>query len=66
MPKVKFVRIKQHRQIPQNCKLKSVTVSLTTSGKYYASILFEYEKQVVQKELKNVVGLDFSMKEIFF
>ena len=65
LPKVKAVKIKQHRQIPQDYKLKSVTVSLTPSGKYYASILFEYEKQVEQKELNNFVGLDFSMKELY-
>ena len=65
LPKVKSVRIKQHRQIPQNCKLKSVTVSLTPSGKYYASILFEYEQEANHKELNNFVGLDFSMKELY-
>ena len=65
LPKVKSVIIKQHRKIPQDYKLKSVTVSLTPSGKYYASILFEYEKQVEQIELNNFVGLDFSKHELY-
>ena len=65
LPKVKSVNIKQHRQIPQDYKLKSVTVSLTPSGKYYASILFEYEKQIKQKEPKSFIGLDFSMQELY-
>ena len=43
LPKTGFVKMKQHRPIPSDYKLKSVTVSQVPSGKYYASILFEYE-----------------------
>ena len=46
-------------------RLKSVTVSQTPSGKYYASILFEYEYQVQEKELQKFLGLDFSMHELY-
>ena len=46
-------------------RLKSVTVSQTPSGKYYASILFEYEDQVQEKELQKFLGLDFSMHELY-
>jgi len=65
LPKLDFVRMKQHREIPDGYKLKSVTVSQTPSGKYYASILFEYEKQVQEHELQNFIGLDFSMHELY-
>lgn len=65
LPKVGAVKIKQHRQIPDDYKLKSVTVSQTPSGKYYASILFEYENQVQQIEPQTFVGLDFSMRELY-
>ena len=65
LPKCGFVRIKQHRNIPDNYKLKSVTVSQTPSGKYYASILFEYESQVQERELHSFLGLDFSMHELY-
>lgn len=65
LPKLKAVKIKQHREIPQDYILKSVTVSKTPSGKYYASILFEYDKVTTPVEPKNFVGLDFSMKELF-
>ena len=37
-------------------RLKSVTVSQTSSGKYYASILFEYEYQVQEKGLQKFLG----------
>ncbi len=46
-------------------RLKSVTVSQTSSGKYYASILFEYEYQVQEKELQKFLGLDFFMHELY-
>lgn len=65
LPKLKTIKIKQHRQIPQDYKLKSVTVSKTTTGKYFASILFEYEHKIPQVEPQNFVGLDFSMKELY-
>ena len=44
LPKVGFVRVKLHRMIPLQYKLKSVTVSQNASGEYYANVLFEYEK----------------------
>ena len=65
LPKIGQVRVKQHRQIPEDYKIKSVTVSQTPSGKYYASILCEYENQVQTAELKDFLGLDFSMKELY-
>ena len=65
LPKIGLVKIKQHRQIPENYKLKSVTVSQTPSGKYYASILCEYENQVQQVMPETFLGLDFSMHELF-
>lgn len=65
LPKVGLVKMKQHRQIPANYKLKSVTVSQTPSGKYYASVLFEYENQVQEKEPQTFLGLDFSMHELY-
>lgn len=65
LPKIGFVKLKQHRLIPSEYKLKSVTVSQTPSGKYYASILFEYENQIQDKELYNFLGLDFSMHELY-
>ena len=66
LPKTKvLVKINQHRQIPDNWKLKSVTISQSASGKYYASILFEYENQVQEQELHDFLGLDFCMHELY-
>lgn len=65
LPKVGTVKLKQHRNIPSNYKLKSVTVSQTPSGKYFVSILFEYENQVQEQPLNKFLGLDFSMRELY-
>lgn len=65
LPKLKKVKIKQHREIPFVHKIKSCTLSITASGKYYLSILTEYEKEIETKEIKEVIGLDFAMDGLF-
>ena len=65
LPKIGKVKVRQHRSIPKNYILKSVTVSQTPSGKYYVSILFEYENQVPKTESQKFLGLDFSMHELY-
>ncbi|UII54214.1 transposase [Cytobacillus spongiae] len=65
LPKLKLVKIKQHRKIPSEYKIKSCTLSMTASGKYYISILAEYEVEIERKEVKKVVGLDFAMDGLF-
>lgn len=46
-------------------KIKSCTLSMTSSGKYYISILTEYEIDIKSKEIEKVVGLDFAMDGLF-
>lgn len=65
LPKLKLVKVKQHREIPSHHIIKSCTISMTSTGKYYVSILTEYEKVIVQKEVESVVGLDFAMAELY-
>lgn len=65
LPKIGLVKLKQHRQILSDYKLKSVTISQTPSGKYYASVLSGYENQVQEQDLHNFLGLDFSMHELY-
>lgn len=65
LPKLGKIRIRQHRQIPYGYALKSVTVSKTSSGRYFASILYEYEADIQSVEAVNIIGLDFSMKELY-
>lgn len=65
LPKIGYVKIKQHREIPDNYKIKSVTISQNPSGKYYASVLFEYENKVREIKPQTFLGLDFSMRELY-
>ena len=65
LPKISEIKIKQHREIPENYKLKSVTVIQVPSRKYYVSVLFEYENQIQEKELKTFLGLDYSMHDLY-
>ena len=65
LPKLKAVKIKQHRAICKDYILKAVTVSKTATGKYFASILYEYEVDIKLVQPKTFLGLDFSMKELF-
>lgn len=66
LPKIGLVKLKQHRKIPVDYRLKSVTISQTPSGKYYASVLFAYGNQVQEKELHHFLGLDFSIHELYY
>ena len=65
LPKLGAVKIRQHRQVPEGWILKSVTVKRVPSGKYYVSILFEYENQIEEREIDRVLGLDFSMPDLY-
>jgi len=67
VPKLGFIKVKQHREIPKDYMIKSCTISKSPSGKYYISILVEFEKiiqpKIIQQE--NVIGLDFDMKNLY-
>lgn len=70
LPKVGHVKIRCHRGIPENYILKSVTVSMEPSGKYYASLLFEYSvrenqacgRKKADADRLNILGIDFAMR----
>ena len=65
LPKVGMVKIRVHREIPEEWKLKSVTVSMEGSGKYYASLLFDVPERESQAsgtgEEKRYLGIDYAM-----
>ena len=68
LPKVKWVKIRLHREVPEDRCLKSVTVSRTPGGRYFASLLYEYEepeKKILRTGKEKVLGLDFSMEKLF-
>ena len=66
LPKFKKpIKMKQHREIPAEYKIKSCTISKTKTGKYYISILTEYEKDIRPVKIQKVVGLDFAMDGLY-
>lgn len=65
LPKVGLVKMKQHRPIPPDYTLKSATISQTSSGKYFASLLYAYETDIQPVEPKTVFNLNFSMKNLY-
>jgi len=66
IPKLGFLKIKLHRLIPEEYIIKSVTLSQEPNGAYYVSILTEFEAEIKPVSVNNnIVGLDFSMKELF-
>lgn len=65
LPKVSLVKCVQHRQIPDGWKIKSITITRRPSGKYYASILFEYyveEPKQIVPNIDNSIGIDYMSK----
>ncbi|MGL5348985.1 MAG: RNA-guided endonuclease TnpB family protein [Cetobacterium sp.] len=66
LPKIGLVKIKLHRVIPQNYIIKSATISQEPNGAYYVSLLTEFQKDIREVPSdNNIVGLDFSMAELF-
>ena len=66
LPKAGRVRIRVHRPIPEDWKLKSVTVSREPAGKYFASLLYEcpdHESQGsgISAGEAEILGIDFAM-----
>ena len=65
LPKTSPVRIVLHRGVPEDARLKSVTVTMEPSGKYYASLLYEYSACENQTAIcihpEKVLGIDFAM-----
>ena len=67
LPKVGLVKMKQHRQIPENQRIKSATISQEPSGKYFVSILVEYDYEMPERHLYNTkaLGLDYSSHSFY-
>ena len=67
LPKVGIVRAKVHR-IPDNeWIVKSATISRDSDGKFYISVLFEFEKEVtvISKNTEKIIGLDYKSDGLY-
>ena len=66
LPKLGKVRASLHRMPKKGWKLKSITVAQSSDGKFYASVLFEYESDINhQIDFNNAIGLDYASNGLF-
>ena len=67
LPKVGNIKVKVHRQPDADWVLKGATVSCTRSGKYFISLLYEFEKdiQTVVPTKETSLGLDYSSHDFY-
>lgn len=61
LPLIGFVKVHGLRPLPDNAKICYATVSRETDGKYYVSITYKYEVDMVEPKLDktNFIGLDY-------
>ena len=69
LPKLGYVKINIHKEIPTDWILKSVTVSEDGVGKYFVSMLFEFDSKIelVDKTKPdfNILGLDYKSDRLY-
>ena len=61
LPKIGLIRVKKHRDFEGI--IKSATVSKTSSGKYYVSVLVNCEEPEKLPQSNNEIGIDLGIKE---
>ena len=67
LPKIGKVKAVIHRVPGTDWKLKSATVSCSSDGKYYASVLFEYENpaSAYAVDENNAIGMDYASDGLY-
>ena len=67
LPKLGVVKFVEHRRIPKDYTIKSATISQAVSGKYYISILTEYEYEIpeINLDTSKSIGLDYSSHDFY-
>ena len=66
LPKIGIVKAKIHRQPITDWKIKSATISQDNDGKFYASVLFEFDKVINQVPVSDkVIGLDYKSDGLY-
>ena len=67
LPKLRRVKAKISRDIPNDHRVISATISQEPSGKYFVSILTEYEHELPNAPVRadNTLGLDYSSPHFY-
>jgi len=64
LPKMSPIRMIMHRPLPEGAAITKVTVSITKSGEYYASISLTLPEQILPND-GGMVGVDVGIKEYY-
>ena len=66
LPKIGKVKAVIHRKPEADWTIKSATVSQESDGAFYISVLFEFERNIVQAaKSDNVIGLDYKSDGLY-
>ena len=67
LPKIGKIKAKIHREPKEDWKLRSATISQEKDGKYYVSVLFEFEKieNTYIADKTNAIGLDYASNGLY-
>ena len=66
LPKIGKVKAVIHRQPETDWTIKSATVSQESDGAFYISVLFEFERNIIQiTKSDNVIGLDYKSDGLY-
>lgn len=66
LPKIGEIKAKIHKRAEEDWNIKSATISQEKDGSYYASILYEYNKEIVKIEITDkVLGLDYKSDGLY-
>lgn len=66
LPKLGKVKAVIHREPEPNWRIKSATISQDSDGKFYASILFDFDKVITKVPVSNnAIGLDYASDGLY-
>lgn len=66
LPKAGIVKSRIHRIPEPGWNIKSTTISMDSDGKFYASVLYEYESNVIPAAIiDNAIGLDYKSNGLY-
>lgn len=70
LPKIGYIKVRGMREIPSYFKIKRAVVYEDKKGKFFISIIFEFDNKYLKKEKptptkSNTVGLDFKIGDVF-
>ena len=67
LTKIGKVKAEIHRKPEENWIIKSATISLESDGKYYVSVLFQFDefKSNYVPDIENAIGLDYASEGLY-